>query len=161
MLSTVQDAGAGCPHFQALPRGWTMAMVGESPGELHNVTIVFESTAHFHAPDGSDVQVHPGAYHVSIGRDGHLLLGAVQTPERHGTVLRALRIWHSFRLTAPLAVSIAAEHDSLHIVLQLPGGGALQSTGSLRPAARLAGTPTFVTAHDLAQAIITRFPGPP
>jgi len=137
-----------------------MVKVEEPFGELHNVTIVLESTAHFHARDGSDVQVHPGAYHVSIGPDGHLALGAMQKPEQHGTVLRAFRIWHSFRLTGPLAVSIAAQHDSLHIVLLLPGGGALQSTGSLRPAARLADTPTFVTPHDLAQAIITRFPGP-
>jgi len=138
-----------------------MAMVGESLGELHNVTIVLESTAHFHAPNGSNIQVHPGAYHVSVWPDGHLLLGATQKPGQHGTVLRAFRIWHSFRLTSPLVVNIGAEHDSLHIVLLLPGGGALQSTVSLRPAARLADTPTFVTAHDLAQSIITRFPGPP
>jgi len=97
-----------------------MAMVGESLGELHNVTIVLESTAHFHAPNGSNIQVHPGAYHVSVGPDGHLLLGATQKPGQHGTVLRAFRIWHSFRLTSPLVVSIGAEHDSLHIVLLLP-----------------------------------------
>ena len=137
-----------------------MATVAEARGELHNVTIVLESAAHFHARDGSDVQVHPGAYHVSLGPDGDLTLGAMQKPERHGTVLRAFGIWHPFRLTAPLALSIAAEHDRLHLVLLLPGGGALQSTGSLQPAARLADTPPFVTPHDLAQAIITRFPGP-
>src|SRR5215470_12802021 len=135
-----------------------MATVAEPRSELHNITIVLESTAHFHARDGSDVQVHPGAYHVSLGPDGDLALGAMQKPERHGTVLRAFGIWHPFRLTAPLALSIAAEHDRLHLVLLLPGGGALQSTGSLRPAARLADTPPFVTPHDLAQAIITQFP---
>src|SRR5690348_13171316 len=101
MLSTPQDAGERSPHSQALPKEGTMAKVEEPFGELHNVTIVLESTAHFHARDGSDVQVHPGAYHVSIGPDGHLALGAMQKPEQHGTVLRAFRIWHSFRLTAP------------------------------------------------------------
>ena len=136
-----------------------MAKVQEPPGELHNVTIVLESPTHFHAPNSSDVQVHPGSYHVSIAHDGHLALGAMQNPEHHGTVLRAFRTWHSFRLTAPLAVSVA-QHDSLHIVLLLPGGGALQATGSLRPATKLADTPTFATPHDLAQAMITRLPFP-
>jgi hypothetical protein len=151
------------PAFRAvlgISKGVTMAKIEEPLGEVHNVTIVLESTTHFHVPDGSDVQVHPGAYHVSIAPDGHLALGAMQKPEQHGRILRAFKIWHSFRLIAPLAVSIAAEHDSLHIVLLLPGGGALQSTGSLRPAARRADTPTFATPHDLAHAIITRFPGP-
>jgi len=36
----------------------------------------------------------------------HLKLGATQKPEQHGTVLRAFRIWPSFRLTAPLAVHV-------------------------------------------------------
>src|SRR5262244_602930 len=159
MSSTPRDAGERSPHLQALRKERTMAKVQEPPGELHDVTIVLESPTHFHAPNSSDVQVHPGAYHVSIAHDGHLALGAMQNPEHHGTVLRAFRTWHSFRLTAPLAVSVA-QHDSLHIVLLLPGGGALQATGSLRPATKLADTPTFATPHDLAQAMITRLPFP-
>jgi hypothetical protein len=137
-----------------------MTTAGRSPGELDNATIALESPAYFHAPDGSEVHLHAGSHRVEFGPDGHLHVGSMQKGEGHGRPLRTLKFWHAFSLTAPLAVSVAAEHDSLHIVLLLAGGGALQSTGSLRPTARLADTPTFVTPHDLAQAIIMKFPDP-
>ena len=136
-----------------------MAMVGNALGEVQNVTIVLENPAHFHGPDGSSVHVQPGSYHVGVGSDGHLLLGATQAPEPHRMVLQAFKLWHPFSLNAPLAVTIDGGHDAWNVVLLLPGGAALQATGSLRSSGR-AGTPAFVTDRDVAQAIIMRFPLP-
>jgi hypothetical protein len=100
---------------------------------------------------------------VEFGPDGHLHVGSIQKGEERGRPLRTLKFWHAFSLTAPLAVSVAGEHDVRHIALLLPGGAALESRGSLRAttAAGLTGIQTVVSAHDLAEAIVTRFPVPP
>jgi hypothetical protein len=138
-----------------------MSIVTDSHDALHNVTIILDKTLHFSAPDGSAVEVGPGSHRVDLGADGHLQLASLEAPHHPGQPLRTFNVWHRLALDAPLSVIVIGEGHAHHIVLLLPGGAALQSTGSPhRQAEHHTQSPKFVTTADLAQAILDWTPSP-
>jgi hypothetical protein len=92
--------------------------------------ITLEKTVHFTAPDGSDVQVPAGAYRVEQAGDKQLRL--LPTTGQPPVDLQATAIPHEESLSSPLAAAVLEEgqDDQVHLVLVLPGGQALDATGS-------------------------------
>jgi hypothetical protein len=97
-------------------------------------TITLDRPAHFFSPDGSDVTVPSGTYLVEQEGDSQLrLLGEGDQPSGGQSIhIAASKTSHDETLIAPIAVGVIekGQDDSLHIVLVLPNGQALDATGS-------------------------------
>jgi len=84
---------------------------------------------HFTAPDGGDVQLPPASYHIEQAGESSLRLVKDGAPPIE---IQATRIPHDESISAPLRLAVMEEgqDEELHLLLLLPGGQALDATGS-------------------------------
>src|SRR5436190_19388652 len=98
----------------------------------------------FAAEKGKPITVEAGLYRVEASDDGHIVL---VSDTGKATPVPTVKDWHDQVVDAPVALEV--ERDDEHaLVLLLPGGVALHSSGSygqVRDAQHMAGT-----VHDLA-----------
>lgn len=84
---------------------------------------------HFQSPEGADLLVNAGAYHVERAATEGLVLKGVDTA---GTVtVKSAQTTHDFTLRGPLALYAPEGDDIRHIALLLPTGEAVDAPGSL------------------------------
>ena len=92
-------------------------------------TVSLEQPAHFLASDGSDLLIEAGTHEVDTLVGSRLRLN---TEGGETVFLDAHATTHSEEIEAPLAVTVRGEDpDVIHIVLVLPNGQALDTTGSI------------------------------
>src|SRR5262245_53048492 len=104
--------------------GWALAQQAAQQS-----TITFDRPVHFMAPDGSDVEVRTGSYHVeSAGEQG---LRLSPTNGEAQLLIQALPVTHSEVVDSPLPLVVATDEDSTHLVLLLPDKTALDASGTL------------------------------
>ncbi len=94
-------------------------------------TIELETPVHFLAPDGSDLMVDAGTYTIEPAEEWIRLMSG----ERHDAVLiEAKKGTHELELTEILALSVPGTEDDSqdlhHVILLLPNGNSLESTGT-------------------------------
>lgn len=90
--------------------------------------IALADPLHFTAPDGSEVVVPAGTYHVDQGPGAQLQL--LPPDAAQGIVLATQSIDHGFDLTSPVALIVPADDGQQHVILLQPGGKALDALGS-------------------------------
>jgi len=78
--------------------------------------------------DGSEIPLQPGTYRLEAAQEHQLRLvpGATADP----ILIEAVELPHDRELTDPLAGTLATDDDTIHVVLFLPGGKALEAVGS-------------------------------
>lgn len=81
----------------------------------------------FSSPSGTDIELPPSDYYVTVLPEGSFLL--VSSAEKRRWIITAKRAWHEFNLKSPLTLSVPAEHGE-NVMVLLPGGGALVAGGS-------------------------------
>jgi len=114
------------------------ATAAEEPGtpasandRLIPLMVHLEQSLHFDAPDGKSVAVSPGIYLVEPLTQGEPRLALWH---EHGTVtLQATRTTHDQPVETPEAYLIREDdnEDIYHVVVFIPGGTALEATGSV------------------------------
>jgi hypothetical protein len=91
-------------------------------------TITLDRAVQFMAPDGNDVHLSPGTYHIEqLGETQLRLL----TPDGQRIQIAATKTSHEETIFAPTAIGVIEEgpDDYIHVVLLLPGGQALDGAG--------------------------------
>jgi hypothetical protein len=126
-------------------------------------TITLERPAHFTAPDGSDVQLPATSYRIEQAGESSLRLLKGGTPPIE---IQATKIVHDESVMSPTAVAVMEEgqDDTVHLLLVLPGGQALDAAGSFS-GARSRGTfspmlTTLQVQHAVSQARVASQPAP-
>ncbi len=106
---------------------------GNSAASLRDplTTIKLDTPVHFLAPDGSDLVVKAGTYGIEPAEEWIRLMSG----ERHDAILiEANKGTHELELPEPLALSVSGTDDDSqdlhHIILLLPNGESLESTGT-------------------------------
>jgi hypothetical protein len=114
------------------------------------MTITLDATVHFTGGESRELELPPGDYLADASAEGGLHLTSVdgQSDWR----IPALPTWHGFRLRSPLALTIPTEKDERHVLVLLPGGAALWSSGSI--GTREADSPTTVSTSAIAEHIL-------
>ena len=69
--------------------------------------------------------------------------------------MKAQRTSHQDKLPVPVVLSVPDEGDSLHLVLLLPGGKALETVGSYRQV-QTRGLPELLTPTQLHDALLRK-----
>lgn len=115
--------------------------------------ISFEQAVHFTTPDGQDAVVGAGSYRVELAGQSDLRL--VSPGEKQMVLLKAQRTSHQDKLPVPVVLSVPDEGDSLHLVLLLPGGKALETVGSYRQV-QTRGLPELLTPTQLHDALLRK-----
>lgn len=138
--------------------GWALAQQAVSLA-----TVTLDRSVHFTAPDGSDVEVQAGIYQIEPAAERRLRLTPVGGEA--ALLLQAQPTTHIETLDSPLALTVATDEDTRHLVLLLPDNTALDVPGSLsgvRPRADLAQPLKAVQLHEAAGMRIQRMvPGVP
>jgi|SRR5690242_1466449 len=112
---------------------------GSSPLSMRHVG--FARPLAFPAEKGEPIMVEAGLYRVEASDDGHIVL---VSDTGKATPLPSVRDWHDQVIDAPVALDVVKE-DVHALVLLLPGGVALHSSGSYGQVRRL----PAVKVHDL------------
>ena len=94
-------------------------------------TIELETPIHFLAPDGSDLRIEAGTYTIEPAEEWIRLISG----SRHNArLIEATKGTHTLELPDALALSVGGttdEHKDLHhVILLLPSGESLESTGT-------------------------------
>ncbi|TMQ30024.1 MAG: hypothetical protein E6K65_06875 [Nitrospirae bacterium] len=82
-------------------------------------------------------------------------LRLVSPGEKQTVLLKAQRTSHQDTLPVPVVLSVPDEGDSLHLVLLLPGGKALETVGSYRQV-QTRGLPELLTPTQLHDALLRK-----
>jgi hypothetical protein len=92
--------------------------------------VLLDKASHFTAPDGTDMLVAAGTYHVEQSAGTQLRL--VADPPQPAVEIQATATTHEETVTSPLALAIAEEgqDDEIHLMLLLPDGQGLDATGT-------------------------------
>src|SRR4029077_12258679 len=100
------------------------ASAGSPPLSMRHVG--FARPLAFAAEKGKPITVEAGLYRVEASDDGHIVL---VSDAGKATPIPTVRDWHDQILDAPVALEVERE-DEHALVLLLPGGVALHSSGS-------------------------------
>jgi hypothetical protein len=107
----------------------TLLIMVASSEETRPPTITLDRAVHFTAADGGYIQVPAATYRIEqAGESGLRLAKEGAQPIE----IQATTIPHEESVSAPLAVAVVEEgqDDTLHLVLVVPGGQALDALGS-------------------------------
>jgi hypothetical protein len=119
-------------------------------------TIQLERSMSFSTPTDEAIELSPGAYQVQAGADGHLVLTAADTG--NGYSLAASTTWHELGLVSPFALKVPGEKEEQHVMILLPGGGALHTIGWSRSPGTATRPLSFPTTAGIVEAVLKWLP---
>ena len=117
-------------------------------------SIELNSTAYFLASDGKEAIVSPGHYRVKAEDNSQLRL--ISRDEEAGLLVQGLPMDHTDEVPVPVALSVPAPEQRLHIVLLFPGGTGLEAIGSLSPVRTRGEPPARLSPSQIHQALIDK-----
>ena len=143
------------------------ATPSQDASQAVDATIVtLPQAVHFQSLEGADLVVEAGTYRVERAALEGLTLTAVDTTGM--ATVKTGQTTHDFKLRGPLALVAPEGDDTRHIALLLPGGEALDASGSLSGIqSRAASSPTISrmalqqSVQVLRPAQLTLFAMPP
>ncbi len=103
--------------------GWALAQQTDLPP-----TVTFDRQVHFIAPEGSHIEVQSGTYQVERAGELRLRLRPADGGAPH--LIEALPTTHTESLESPLALTVATDEGTTHLVLLFPDQTALDAPGS-------------------------------
>jgi hypothetical protein len=104
------------------------AGAGTALAVVDPMVITLAHPLHFSTPDGGEILVPAGAYHLDQSQVTRLQLLSPDGAQR--LVVAAQSIEHGFEVTSPLALIVPADEGQQHVILLQPGGKALDALGS-------------------------------
>jgi hypothetical protein len=113
-------------------------------------TLSLDQPLHFQKKDGGDILLAPGLYRLEPAQEHQLRL----QPEAAADwiTVEAVELPHDRDLMAPVAGTLATDEDSVHLVLFLPGGTALDAVGTRSGVRTRAGA---LTSMQLSQVRVS------
>lgn len=109
-------------------------------------SLVFDQPLHFLKKDGGDILLAPGLYRLEAAQEHQL--GLLPETAAGPIIVEAVELHHDKELTAPEVGTLATDEDTVHVVLFLPGGKALDAVGSRSGVRARSG---LLTSKQLAQ----------
>ncbi len=91
-------------------------------------TVMLDRSIHFTSPEGTDVKVPAGPYHLESAGESRLRLRATDGGATFLIHVQSTR--HTESVDSPLALAVATDEDTTHIVLLMPDKTALDAQGS-------------------------------
>lgn len=91
-------------------------------------TVMVDRSIHFSNPEGSDVEIPAGTYHVEPEGESRLRLSASDGGST--LLIHAQPTTHTEAIESPIALTVASGEDTSHILLLMPDQTALDATGS-------------------------------
>jgi hypothetical protein len=93
-------------------------------------TVTLDRSVHFTSPEGNDVEAPAGTYHVEPERESRLRLSA--SDGGVAFLIQAQSTTHTEALELPIALIVATDEDTSHVVLLMPDHTALDAPASTR-----------------------------
>lgn len=118
--------------------------------QASSATLTLDQPLHFQKRDGGDILLAPGLYHLEAAQEHQLRL----QPEAAADwiTVETVELPHDRDLMGPVAGTLATDEDSVHVVLFLPGGTALDAVGTRSGVRTRAGT---LTSAQLSQVQVS------
>lgn len=135
----------------AIALGAFLVLYATLGAEAPAPSVVLDKPLHFMAPDGRDVVASPGTYRVEATEGAQLRL--IPTEGTEVLVVQAVADRHDEAITSPVALSIPAEGETLHVVLLLPAGRSLDAAGSWGEVRSRGVAPSPVTKSQVQTAL--------
>lgn len=121
--------------------------VAEEPPPI--VSLILEQPLQFQNKEGADILLPAGQYRVDSAPEHQLQFVSEASPIP--VLIEAVELPHEKDLTVPAVGTLATDEDSVHVVLFMPGGTALDAIGSRSGVRTRAGA---LTSTQLSQVQI-------
>lgn len=92
-------------------------------------TVTLDQSVHFTSPEGNDVEVPPGTYHVESAGESRLRLNS--SDGGAAFLIQAPPTTHTEAIELPIALTVASGEDANHLLLLMPDHTALDAMGSV------------------------------
>jgi len=181
-LTDTRLSAAACHFGQALGFVWCISAIVLSPnfcfaqdssptqsptaGDVLDLleaealdTVSLDRPVFFESPTGKTAIAQAGIYRVEPAEGAGLRLIPAKGSQRDVLILQALAVKHADAIATPMALSVPETEDSLHVVLLLPGGKALEAVGTYSAVHTRGSMPSVLSSAQLHEAFLRKQAG--